>query len=389
MQRLIFIFIFLVLSYVGRSQSIAGTNIRHWYDPASEVQFRWKVVSAADSIYTYFQLSLSGQLNTSDYQLIWETRESYGQRVGDALPQEPILTETTPKTLDGKFIFKKTEKPWLLTVRVQRKESSTGLLFFHQIEPNYPVNGFLQNDQILYDNTVSMGQSIEIVHPGAPASTTTVFRYRSPFPTASPPFVEKDHPVDPILLPDSTFRLSAKQAFRVSSPGLYLFQVDTNSSNGFCYYVGDPGYPKYSQLKDLAPPIVYVSTKEEFDKIILAGNDKAKFDQVILDITEDKERAKNFIRSYFRRVEVANRYFSSYKAGWKTDRGMIFTIFGPPDEVNRTSNNEVWNYKSHQVRFTFVRSPSLFDPHNYVLVRDKRFGEKWYSTIDLWRKSRF
>jgi len=67
MQRLIFIIIFFALSYTGRSQSIAGTNIRHWYDPTSEVQFRWKIVSSADSVYAYFQLALSGQLTTSDY----------------------------------------------------------------------------------------------------------------------------------------------------------------------------------------------------------------------------------------------------------------------------------------------------------------------------------
>ena len=108
-----------------------------------------------------------------------------------------------------------------------------------------------------------------------------------------------------------------------------------------------------------------------------------------MDITGDRDRAKNFMRSYFRRVELANIYFSSYKQGWKTDRGMVYLIFGLPDEVSVNDGTETWFYKNTRTRFTFVRRGSVYDPHHSVLLRDKRFTEIWFSTIDLWRKSRF
>src|SRR5690606_14005651 len=118
---------------------------------------------------------------------------------------------------------------------------------------------------------------------------------------------------------------------------------------------------------------------------------KKAFDRVILSITRDQERAKKLIRSYFRRVEMANTLFTSYKEGWKTDRGMIYIIFGPPDEVFRFNDREVWNYKAIKqgLSFDFAQSPSLFDPDNFVLIRSKKYTETWYQMIDMWRNARF
>ena len=110
---------------------------------------------------------------------------------------------------------------------------------------------------------------------------------------------------------------------------------------------------------------------------------------MILDITNDKDRAKNFMRNYFKRVEYANSFFTSFKEGWKTDRGMIFIVFGAPDEVQVTGQQEIWNYKNPRQQFTFNKAGSVYSPEHYVLVRDKNYTENWYLTIDLWRKSRF
>src|SRR5690606_38755361 len=113
--------------------------------------------------------------------------------------------------------------------------------------------------------------------------------------------------------------------------------------------------------------------------------------RVILSITQDTERARILMRNYFRRVELANRYFSSYKEGWKTDRGMVFVVFGLPDEVYRFDDREVWEYKNNRVneRFVFVRSASIFDPDNKVLVRQQKREQIWYEIVDLWRNARF
>jgi len=66
---------------------------------------------------------------------------------------------------------------------------------------------------------------------------------------------------------------------------------------------------------------------------------------------------------------------------------MTYIIFGPPDDVARTSNSEIWTYKKSKSRFVFNRSPSIYDPDNFILQRDKRLMETWYYTIDMWRKN--
>jgi len=148
-------------------------------------------------------------------------------------------------------------------------------------------------------------------------------------------------------------------------------------------------FPKFTKIDELVPPLILVTTPEEFAALSNAKGEKAKFDKTILNITGDKDRARLFMKNFFRNIELANIYFSSYKEGWKTDRGMLYLIFGLPDEVSKNTGNEIWTYKSVNTKFTFVRSGSVYDPENYVLLRDKRFTDAWFGMVDLWRKGRF
>lgn len=91
---------------------------------------------------------------------------------------------------------------------------------------------------------------------------------------------------------DSTFRLTSGGTFTPTRPGVYLIQRDTNAAEGFAFLGVTDIYPKFSSIADLAEPLLYVTTSDEFAQIDLAGNDKSKFDKVILDVTGDRERAK-------------------------------------------------------------------------------------------------
>jgi GWxTD domain-containing protein len=173
-------------------------------------------------------------------------------------------------------------------------------------------------------------------------------------------------------------------------PGAYLMQSDTISPTGIPLLVLE-NYPKYSQVRYLAGPLIYICTKSEHEKLRNAGDDKKSFDRTILAIAGNAERARILMRSYFRRVEQANLQFTSYKEGWKTDRGMILIVYGLPDEVFRFKDREIWNYKNANFtgNFEFVRSGTLFDPDNYVLIRNPKYKEKWYEIVDLWRSAQF
>jgi GWxTD domain-containing protein len=371
------------------AQAIISTNLNHQYNPNCEIQVRMQVVRQADQVHVLYALETISTVSGLDaYAIKWEKRENFSDRTGQQLANDSILTRTN-NGRTGRLTFPLPEKPWLLVLSVTNTSNPRTYQFPKLIEANYPVQGTItSNSQTVWSRFVTKNSSI--TYQGSSSQKRArVFRYQTDFPIASPPFAEKENRVDPLLVADSLFWIEPNVATVLKTEGLYLIQEDTTQAQGLSFRVENETYPKLSRIADLAPPLIFLTTREEYDRIAQAGSNKAEFDKVIIEITKDKERAKTFMRSYYRRVELANFYFTSYKDGWKTDRGMIYLIFGLPDDVTYTGSTEVWNYRSFDSRFTFVKSGSIYGPDNFILVRDKRFAENWYSIIDLWRKSRF
>jgi len=67
------------------------------------------------------------------------------------------------------------------------------------------------------------------------------------------------------------------------------------------------------------------------------------------------------IEEYYKRIKYANEYFAIYdKEGYRTDMGMVYIKFGPPDEVERhpfelsSKAYQVWYYYRIDCRFLFM-----------------------------------
>lgn len=367
------------------SQSLTSINFRDVYNPDGEVSIMLQPVRTSKKIEVYYQIQ-SNLLPLAKYTITWEQRESFTQTKGTALTNSDSLS--SEKVQKGVLQFDIPTKPWLLVVRVTNKETNVSWVNFKRIEANYPVSGWMEKDKERWTKKYLIADQSYTIK-GSDNKAFTVSYFDEEFPAAYPPFAEKESKADRFLFHDSTFSVNPESSISLSKTGLYLLQKDTNSAEGFAVRVVNKTYPKFSKIEDLIKPLIFICTQDEYAELQRSKGDKAKFDKVILDITRDKERASNFMKSYFRRVELANLYFISYKEGWKTDRGMIYLIFGLPDEVSVNDGSETWYYKISKSRFTFVKSGSVYDPENYVLLRDKRFMEPWFSTIDLWRKSRF
>ena len=88
------------------------------------------------------------------------------------------------------------------------------------------------------------------------------------------------------------------------------------------------------------------------------------------------------MEEYYRRVDYANKHFSHYLPGWKTDMGMVYIRFGPPENIERhpfdmnTKPYEVWYYYQLERQFIFVDETGFGD---YRLR---------YPTTDLWGRVR-
>jgi GWxTD domain-containing protein len=275
-----------------------------------------------------------------------------------------------------------------ISLRILNNHVKRVWMYYKTLAPHYPANGYLVADGVTLQTTYAKaGQPLQVA--GIP-ETSIVSYYNDNFPAAVPPFSEGMSRVSRSMKADSVFSIHALTTVTFTQPGLYLVQKDTSSSEGFAFRI-ENDYPRLTKVESLADPLIYICTKQEYARLEEERGDKKAFDKMILGITGNAQRARDFMRNYYKRVEWANAYFTSYKEGWKTDRGMIYILFGLPDELYRFSDREVWTYKNQflNASFDFVRSQTLFDPDNFVLIRDKKYQDTWYEKIDLWRNSRF
>ncbi len=369
------------------SQALTSKNFREWYNPDSEISIAIQLVKSNGQLEVYYHIQ-SNQFTIDKYSISWEKRDTYTQRDGIAIAPKDSTINRQEKSIKGKWLFDSPEKPWLLVVKVTNKESQVSWVNYKLLEANYPARGWVENKNERYTKKYFTANEPYIIQ-SKDSSTFYASYFKEEFPAAYPPFSEKESKVDRFMFYDSLFTLKPGNSLSLQKHGLYLFQKDTNAAEGFSARVVNKSFPKFSSIQDLKKPLIYICTQDEYIQLENAKDDKAKFDKVILNITNDKERASNFMKGYYRRVELANLYFSSYKEGWKTDRGMIYLIFGLPDEVSVSDGSENWYYKASKTRFTFVKSGSVYDPDNYILLRDKKFSTIWFSTVDMWRKSRY
>jgi GWxTD domain-containing protein len=70
---------------------------------------------------------------------------------------------------------------------------------------------------------------------------------------------------------------------------------------------------------------------------------------------------------YYNRVAYANQQFGHYIDGWKTDRGMIYILYGQPDYIDRhpvdveSKPYEVWEYYDLNRRYVFIDESGFGD----------------------------
>ena len=102
-------------------------------------------------------------------------------------------------------------------------------------------------------------------------------------------------------------------------------------------------------------------------------------------------KAKSVISLYYERVEQANKQFTSFKEGWKTDLGMIYILFGPPWYVDRYLNTMAWSYSYDRTdpRYNYVfERPNMRNEYypfdNYLLQRNQGYFNIQYRQIQLW-----
>ncbi len=218
--------------------------------------------------------------------------------------------------------------------------------------------------------------------------------YQRDFPIATPPYTRvNDDSFD--FNEDSLFLISTLDTLYFPQTGIYHIQIDTALDAGFTLFRFETGFPYVLNQQQLGPPMRYITTKEEYaqlTKVSTADSLKLAADVFWLDAAGSIERGQELVAAYFGRVESANRNFSSYLEGWKTDRGLMYIIYGPPSEVYRNQQSETWIYgdrnSSLSYIFNFVKVENPFTDNDFALNRLSEYRYGWGQAVGAWRNGR-
>lgn len=279
---------------------------------------------------------------------------------------------------------------------MNRDEENKLKITINKQNPNHYQYFLLMNEknQPIFSNTTSE-KIIWLAYPRYKDETLFIRYYNRKFSTPSPPFAEnkiekfsyRSDSVSKVNLNDSGYVKLVLQ-----DHGFYHFQHDTTTQEGFSLFIYSGEFPEITLKSQLAEPLRYLTSSTEFEKINNSPDPKKEVDAFWLDKCGSKERAKETIKQYYGRVEFANKNYTSFTEGWKTDRGMISVIFGEPHSKTIGEDSEIWYYNNDRaysyISFTFLKIQNPFSDNDYILTRDPGFKPQWYKAIESWRQGR-
>jgi GWxTD domain-containing protein len=192
--------------------------------------------------------------------------------------------------------------------------------------------------------------------------------------------------------------------FRKEMPerGNYRFEVrvDGARTNNVLFRARDfsvksENFPHIRNPRELAEPLAYLMSAREYRELMAIQDPdsiKEAVDYFWLSNVGSINRARQVISLYYERVEQANKQFTNFKEGWKTDQGMIYILFGPPWYVTTRMNTMQWSYTydltSTRYNYLFERPriPSEHFPfNNYLLKRNQEYFTIQYQQIQRWK----
>jgi GWxTD domain-containing protein len=278
-----------------------------------------------------------------------------------------------------------------IDISASRKFTNESYVDFNAQRPNRRFGMYIENEEMPFFNAyVNVGKKISFKSMDGFEHPLMLKRYKVEAPAALSPMSSGKRNEMAGLREEETFAIKSGETLRLVKEGTYVLFDQAKPDLGYGFMVVDERYPRLSEEQELTEPLVYMSTNEEINNLKGAEDFKKALDLYFLNMTSGNQAlAKQIIRSYFRRVKKANELFTTYKEGWKTDKGMIYTILGPPSRIQRNGMREVWLYSQSanfsEIIFTFYRKPNQFSEDHYELVRYPEYGAYWYPFVEAWR----
>jgi GWxTD domain-containing protein len=305
------------------------------------------------------------------------------------------------KSLIGKLIVKaKSPMSYFVRLKVMDLNRNNEVVAMTSIEKDNDLNrqNFLvrsvATDAPIFRSYIKTGEELMLSYKSKINVTAFVRYYNREFPLAVPPF-SMTEPKPFHYQPDSTFTMQLNEGsakFIAGKKGFYHIQLDTSRRDGITLFNFSDVFPDIKRADDMVPPLRYITSKQEYDALMSSQAKKASVEKFWMECTGNQERAKEVIRKYYNRVQDGNAFFTSYVEGWKTDRGMVYLIYGAPNVIYKTANSETWTYGEenniNSLSYTFSKVNNPFTDNDYSLDRSANYKQAWYTAVDIWRQGR-
>ena len=261
-----------------------------------------------------------------------------------------------------------------------------------QSPQNFMVINDITGQPVLSDIT-NQPIRLKIINPTSSRKGIYLRYFKGNFPLSKPPFSDADNFKLRYSADESYYiDLEKEELVDLDRPGIYHFQYDTLIKEGLTLFRFEDDFPLLTTAGSLIESIRYLTTREEYDQILVSPDKKKAVDDYWMTMAGNRDRARVLIKSYYSRVQNANNFFTSYLEGWKTDRGLIYVIFGPPSSIYRNNSSESWNYSQINnygpLSFTFDKINNPFSTNDYQLRRSNFYELPWYRAVDTWRDGR-
>lgn len=143
----------------------------------------------------------------------------------------------------------------------------------------------------------------------------------------------------------------------------------STSRTFYSRWVGLPA--TVDNIDEAIDQLIYIANPDEID-YMENGEDEEEKTKRFLEYWKSKDPSpgnneNEVFQEYYGRVNFANEQFSHYREGWQSDRGMVFIILGPPNNVDRhpfeydSKPYEIWEYYELNRSFTFIDETGFGD----------------------------
>lgn len=349
------------------------------------------------------QLSYAGQGASSEarFKVTYQIYKNYEYRtLFDSGSRSFTFSKEQVRNRDNKhtvtFTIPKAKQYYLVEVEVHdlvADQKARTFIYYRPYEKGYDQRFLIRhhsNGELHTRNFISRGAPFTL-KTASSNDSLVIKKYPSDnFNPAAPPFKEDVTNRElPVISPDTSFKVGIDQTISLNSTGFFSIQGSSDAAT-LTLRVVKSHFPKLKKPAQLRESIRYITSSSNFQDL-KDKKPKAAVDQFWLNRADkDKAKAKEMIQHYYRRVQQSNAYFTSYKKGWKTDRGMIYIVFGKPYIVYRTNQQEVWIYANRSsmpdLEFRFDRNQHPVAPVYFRLKRSRYYEEPFYQSVERLRE---